>query len=144
LEAIATVGPERPIIDAIPVVDRSRHTVGRLPAAVGALAATAMSAANLARWPWSALAIGALVYLALRSDRLTSSLPLLSALSLGVAALYVMYRQRTDRPPPDFAWPRQFEDVHVLGVLAVLLMLAEYLRVIVVARVRSAEGSSPG
>ena len=47
---------------------------------------------------------------------------------LGVATLAVLYEQRRYRRPPDFVWPQQFDEVHILGVLAVLLLLVEYVR----------------
>ena len=39
-----------------------------------------------------------------------------------------MVEQRRFRHPPDFVWPQQFENVHVLAVLALLLLFADYLR----------------
>ena len=54
--------------------------------------------------------------------------PLLAAGSLGVATLAVLYEQRRYRRPPDFVWPQQFDEVPILGVLAGLLLLVEYVR----------------
>jgi hypothetical protein len=57
-----------------------------------------------------------------------------------MAALYVMAEQIKLRHPPDFVWPRQFDEVHILGVVAILLLAGEYIRMAARIRLR---GRSP-
>ena len=39
-----------------------------------------------------------------------------------------MIEQILERHPPDFVWPKQFAEFHVLGVLTILLLAVEYVR----------------
>jgi hypothetical protein len=123
-------GPDRPGLGPVPLLDRDRRALlpGRTALAYGVLVAVA-TAVNLPQWPLLlALGLGALTYGGLRHPRVGSLAPLLAAGSLGVATLAVLYEQRRYRRPPDFVWPQQFDEVHILGVLAVLLLLVEYVR----------------
>jgi hypothetical protein len=39
-----------------------------------------------------------------------------------------MIEQVLERHPPDFVWPKQFSEFHVLGVLTILLLAVDYVR----------------
>ena len=39
-----------------------------------------------------------------------------------------MVEQSRFHHPPGFGWPRYFEEVHILGVVTILLVLAAYAR----------------
>lgn len=86
---------------------------------------------NLPQWPLAAPAIGLMVLLSLRVRRIGSLAAVAAAVCLGLASLYIMIQQRRFRYPPVFVWPQQFERVHILGVLAILLIAAEYLRAVI-------------
>ena len=49
---------------------------------------------------------------------------------LGLAALYIITGQIRHRYLSDFSWPQQFTRVHVLGLLAIFLALAEGIRAV--------------
>jgi len=91
--------------------------------------------------PWHLLAAPALAAAAAAAVRLRSArglLPLLASASLGVTALYVLIQQYRFRYPPDFVWPQQFEAVHILGVLAILCLAADYAVTVTLAGTRGA------
>ena len=107
-------------------------------AATGAAAAavTALAALSLPDWHVLALAAGLVVVLALRHRHLWWLAPMVSALSLGCAALFVLIQQYRFRYPPDFSWPTRFETVHILGVAAILALAADYAVSLARARAR--------
>ena len=66
---------------------------------------------------------------------------------LAVAALYIVTGQIRHDYLSDFSWPQQFTRVHVLGLLAVFLALAEGIRAVAGRppdTPRHPEGSAPG
>ena len=83
---------------------------------------------NLADWHIAALGIGTIVAFSLSYPRWWTRPALYSALLLGVAALSIMITQHRFRYPPDFVWPQQFDNVHVLAVIALLLLSADYVQ----------------
>ena len=83
---------------------------------------------NLPEWHWAAVVVGVIGAVGLWRPRWWNRPALYGALVLGLAALSIMIDQRRFRYPPDFVWPQQFEGVHVLGVIALLLLFADYLR----------------
>jgi len=98
---------------------------------VAGLALGAFALVTLPTWYWQALAAvpyAALVIVALRWHRGRGLLGVAGAGALGLAAGYYVLQQVRNRFPADFVWPQLFTRVNVLGVLAVLLLLAEAAR----------------
>ena len=99
--------------------------------AVAALTTAAVAAVTLPQWPtWLPLAaaLAAITAISLHWQR-AGPLPLAAAAtSLGIAAAWIMISQYRFRHPPDFAWPQRFEEVHILGMLTVLLIAATYIQ----------------
>ena len=126
-------GPEQPELVPLPLLGASPPVGGpsRLlsarwgPAMAAGVAAGLFAVVNLPRWPAASIAVAASVVLAARRPRLWLNPALVGALALGVAALSIMIDQRRFRFPPGFGWPQQFADVHVLGVLCLLLLFAD-------------------
>lgn len=130
----ADLGPESPLL-AWPYLQPDPRPVASTRSwVVAALLVAGLALLNLPQWPALALLLGAATAATLRRRRFSSLLGLAGAVSLGIAALYVMVEQRRFRHPPDFVWPQQFDEVHILGVLAVLWLLAEYLRDAIASR----------
>lgn len=119
-----------------------RPAPGQLAAGAAAAAAAGVAAVNLPTGrPWHLLAAPALAAAAVAALRLRPArglLPLLASASLGIAALYVLIQQYRFRYPPDFVWPQQFEAVHILGVLAILCLAADYAVTVTLAGARGA------
>jgi hypothetical protein len=83
---------------------------------------------NLPSWPLAALAIACVAAFAV-ARREGARLPAALAASLfAVTSLLIMIEQVLERHPPDFGWPKQFADFHVLGVVTILLLAVEYVR----------------
>ena len=123
--APARAEPSRPMLR----LPWNPETSVRPPAAAtgaAAAAVTALAALSLPDWHVLALAAGVVVVLPLRHRRLWWLAPMVSALSLGSAALFVLIQQYRFRYPPDFSWPTRFETVHILGVAAILALAADY------------------
>jgi arabinofuranan 3-O-arabinosyltransferase len=59
-----------------------------------------------------------------------------------VAAYYVVQQYRL-RHPPDFGWPRQFEEVHSLGLLVVFLLAADVFSSFIGSRTRPSGRQEP-
>jgi hypothetical protein len=75
-------------------------------------------------------AVGLATFLVYRWSRGRAWLGLAGAASLGLAALYIVTGQIRHDYLSDFSWPQQFTRVHVLGLLAVFLALAEGVRAV--------------
>ncbi len=75
-----------------------------------------------------ALPVGLAVGVAWRWRRGRGALGLLAAASLGAAGAYHVVWQWRFAFPADFVWPQLFERVDVLGVAAVVLLVAEAAR----------------
>ncbi len=122
-------GGPLPEIGPLPLLQPSRGSArawrSAIPAAIGV---GLFSLVNLPQWPLAAVVVGLIVLAGLRHPRVGALAAALSAMSLGLASLYIMIQQRRFRYPPVFVWPQQFERVHILGVLAILLIAAEYVR----------------
>ncbi|MDE0067929.1 MAG: alpha-(1-_3)-arabinofuranosyltransferase family protein [Acidimicrobiaceae bacterium] len=124
-------GPDLPVIDpavagstsARPAPPGSGRRVG-----FGFVLAFGFALANLPQWHMAAVVVGAVAALGVWSPRWWNRPALYAALLLGLAAVSIMVEQRRFRHPPDFVWPQQFENVHILAVLALLLLFADYLR----------------
>ena len=126
----ADLGPALPTL-LWPFGDIADREVSTRAGVVASFGVTAIALVNLPQWPLAAGFIGIVLAVALFRPRFSIALPLLAALSLGVAALYVLIEQYRFRHPPDFVWPQQFEEVHILGVLTILLVMAEYAREVI-------------
>ena len=111
-------------------------------AVVTAAAVTALAALSLPDWQVLAPTAGLAVVLALRHRRLWWLAPMVAALSLGCAALYVLIQQYRFRYPPDFSWPTRFETVHILGVAAIVALAADYAVALARARAHRRDGTA--
>ncbi|MEJ5256232.1 MAG: alpha-(1-_3)-arabinofuranosyltransferase family protein [Acidimicrobiales bacterium] len=106
-------------------------------ALVAAALLSSVSFLNLsfAGWlPALSLLVGGATYAALRAPRGRGWLALGGVGCLAAAYGYIVISQLRHRHVPDFIWPAQFERVHVLGVLAVLLLAAEAVREVALRR----------
>ncbi len=122
-------GGPQPEIGPLPLLSSGRRVVRSWRVALGASTGfAAFAALNLPQWLPVAALMGLVLLAGLRWRRFGAAAALGAALSLGLASLYIMIQQRRFRYPPVFVWPQQFERVHILGVLAVLLIAAEYVR----------------
>ncbi|MFN8037859.1 MAG: alpha-(1-_3)-arabinofuranosyltransferase family protein [Acidimicrobiales bacterium] len=114
-----------------PAARGERASVRTRTAAVAGLVLGAFALVTLPTWYWQALAAvpyAALVIVAFRWHRGRGLLGVAGAGALGLAAGYYVLQQVRNRFPADFVWPQLFTRVNVLGVLAVLLLLAEAAR----------------
>lgn len=124
-------GPELPVLDPIVGFSTTRRTPSAGSArliAGGALSALGFALLNLPQWHLAAVGVAAIAAVGVWRPRWWNRPALYSALLLGAAALSIMVDQTRFRYPPDFVWPQQFDGVHVLAVLALLLLFADYLR----------------
>ena len=111
-------------------IDPPRRATGRSrrPAVMAAAGAGLFALVNLPSWPLASLAIAGVAAFAV-TRREGARLPAALAASLfAVTSLLIMIEQVLERHPPDFGWPKQFADVHVLGVVTILLLAVEYVR----------------
>jgi len=116
--------------------------------------ATIVSAAAMATFlvlamPWHGLTIPGLVFVVTvllvacyRYRRGRGLLGLVAAGSLAAAALYTVQAQYRHHNPPDFQWPVQFDKVNALGLLTLVLLLAEAGRELLIRR-RNESGGAP-
>jgi hypothetical protein len=95
--------------------------------AVTAAIAAGASWLNLPRLPGLAVAIALAVVLVLRLRIGWLRPATMAAFVLGLTSVAIMIAQRRFRYPPDFGWPQQFADLHVWGVVALLLLATDYL-----------------
>jgi len=109
--------------------------------AVGVLSAGAGAAVVTA--PWIGLLVAGMVGAALLRPRARAALALLPALLLGLAGVYIAYRQQRDHLPPVFEWPTLFPRARTLGWLAIVLLGADAV-VEMVRAPRPAAGHRPG
>ncbi len=122
-------GGPLPEIGPLPLLDPGGRGVRPWPATLASTAGfTVFAALNLPQWLPAAALMGIVLLAGLRWRRFGTAAALGAALSLGLASLYIMIQQYRHRYPPVFVWPQQFERVHILGVLAVLLIAVEYVR----------------
>ena len=130
VRAAARLGPARPEL-VLPVLEAG---TGRAPipaAAIAASGAAMVAVLNLPEWPrwvWIGPLLGMVTFVAARWRRGAGVLLLGAATSLGAAATWIMVEQSRFHHPPGFGWPRYFEEVHILGVVTILLVLAAWAR----------------
>lgn len=128
--------------------EQARDRLSVRAAAAGASLLTLVAFLNLsfAGWlPALSLVVGGATFAALRAPRGRGWLALAGVGCLAAAYAYIVTSQLRHRHVPDFIWPVQFERVHVLGVLAVLLLAAEAVREVALRRRatgRSASGEA--
>lgn len=124
-------GPELPVLDPVVGFFPSARPppVGSLPLVItAAVLASGFALLNLPQWHFAAAGVGAVAAVGVWRPRWWNRPALYSALLLGTAAVSIMVDQSRFRYPPDFAWPQQFEGVHILAVLAMVLLFADWLR----------------
>ncbi|MEM8704971.1 MAG: alpha-(1-_3)-arabinofuranosyltransferase family protein [Actinomycetota bacterium] len=89
---------------------------------------TLFALANLPELEPVAVLVGGAAVVAVR---LTHGARLPAGLAAGlfaITSLLIMIEQVLERHPPDFIWPQQFDRFHVLGVVTILLLAADYVR----------------
>ena len=122
-------GPPQPTLRPLPMLDRPRR---RPPARwrtalfAGAVAG-GFAWLNLPRLPGLAVVVAGLLVAVLRLRIGWLRPATLAAALLGLTSVAIMVAQKRFRYPPDFGWPQQFADLHVYGVVALLLLAADYL-----------------
>jgi arabinofuranan 3-O-arabinosyltransferase len=84
-------------------------------------------AAGLLATPWVGVAVGAATFVALLRPRGRALLSIGAPIALVAAGAFVTIQQARHGYPPVFEWPTYFDDVHVIGWLAVLLLGADAL-----------------
>jgi arabinofuranan 3-O-arabinosyltransferase len=77
--------------------------------------------------PLTGLALGAAAGIGARHETFRRYLLMASPLALGLAALYVLYIQLRWSPQPSFDWPIEMRRPHPLGLLAVLVLVADVI-----------------
>jgi len=105
-------------------------------ATVVALTVGAFAVANLATWSVVGPVIALATWGALRGLLPHRTTSLSAAMAIGIAAAWIAIDQIRFRFPRDFVWPLFFEQAHVLGVVAVLLLAAAALEALVDERSR--------
>jgi arabinofuranan 3-O-arabinosyltransferase len=118
-EATADLLPRLEPPGSRPAVTTRRRAVG------ASVAVTAVSWLLLPPPGLLALVVGGLTYASLRWARGRRLPTVVAAATLAVTGAYYVVQQYRFRFPPDFAWPRQFEAVHALGLVVVLLLLVD-------------------
>ena len=84
-------------------------------------------AAGLLAAPWVGVVVGAATLVALLHPRGRAVLSIGAPLALVAAGAFVTIQQARHGYPAVFEWPTYFDDVHVIGWLAVLLLGADAL-----------------
>jgi hypothetical protein len=77
--------------------------------------------------PVAGLGLGVAAGIGARHETFRRYLLLASPVALGLCTLYVLYIQTRWSPEPSFEWPIQMRRPHVLGWLAVLLLVADVI-----------------
>jgi len=126
-------GPGQPTLRPLPVLDRGVRRPAASPRVIAAAAGliAAFAWLNLPRLPGLALVLAGALALLLRIRIGWLRPATLAAFVLGSTSLAIMIAQRRFRYPPDFGWPQQFADLHVWGVVALLLLAADYITSVV-------------
>ena len=111
----------------VPAHRRRATPVGLMTATLAAAAVGGFALVNLpggSAWVWVAPSIALATWAGLRGvvPRRTNALAGLAA--MGTATAWIAVNQIRFRFPRDFVWPLFFEQVHVLGVVSVLLLAA--------------------
>ena len=124
-----SVGPAHPEIRALPLLDRpsAQSPPNTTVIVISGVVIVAAAFLNLPRLPALSLAIGVATALMVRTALGWLRPALLAATVLGLTAVAIMLAQRANRYPPDFGWPQQFAGLHVWGVVAFVLLVADYL-----------------
>ncbi len=130
---LARTEPDRPVL-RWPWHQAAVQPSSTTAVVIAAAAATALAATSVPDWHAMALLAGVVTVLALRHRRLWWLPPMTAAVSLGIAALFVLIQQYRLRYPPDFIWPFRFESVHIVGMAAILALACDYAVALVQAR----------
>lgn len=78
--------------------------------------------------------VAGVAYVAFRWTRGRTLQAAVAAGLLGVIGLYYVASQIRYRHPPDFIWPQQFDDAHLVGLLVIFLLAGDALREVLLAR----------
>lgn len=128
--AMSRTSAAAPTLIDMPVRGARRRSRALWAVAVGA---GLFALVNLPTWEWSALLVAGVVAVSLTRTE-GARLPAgLAAGLFAITSLLIMVEQALERHPPDFIWPQQFDRFHVLGVVTILLLAADYLRSLVAA-----------
>ena len=92
--------------------------------------------------PMVGVGVGLAVALAMRFATVRTLLRLLPPAAIGVAGLYIAYRQARHHLPPIFEWPTFFGRIRTLGWIAVAALAASAVVELVLERRR--DGPSSG
>ncbi len=128
------VSPATPVAGDDPGLVRPWRQGPTVPIGRAALLSALLGVFVFLNVPFSGLfpllgpAVGLASFLVYRWSRGRGWLGLAGAASLALAALYIVTGQLRHDYLSDFSWPQQFTRVHVLGLLAVFLVLAEAIR----------------
>ena len=109
-----------------------RHGVRGWSVACAGLAVALFASLNLPEARPAALLMGALSVGAIMRPALRRVNGLAAASLFSLTSLLIMIEQTLERHPPDFIWPQQFDNRHVLGVIVVLLLAGDYVRSVLV------------
>jgi len=105
-------------------------------ATVVALSVGAFAQVNLPTWLVVGPVIALVTWGALRGLLPHRATSLVGAMAMAIAAAWIAIDQIRFRFPRDFVWPLFFEQAHVLGVVAVLLLAAAAIEELVDRRSR--------
>jgi arabinofuranan 3-O-arabinosyltransferase len=111
----------------VPGHRRRTTPVGLVTATLSAAAVGGFALVNLpggSVWLWAAPFIALSTWAGLRGVVPQRTTALVGLASMGVATTWIAVDQIRFRFPRDFVWPLFFDQVHVLGVVAVLLLAA--------------------
>jgi arabinofuranan 3-O-arabinosyltransferase len=87
--------------------------------------------------PWVGVMAGGAALTVLLAPRLRWLLTIGAPVALAVTGVYVLVQQSRYNYPPGLDWPSRFDAVHVVGLIAVMLLLTD----VIVDRVRSRAGT---
>ncbi len=123
-------GPATPALAPLPHLGSPARRIRRRANTAWMAVVTVFVLLNLPAHHWLALVVAVLVLSQARMRRPAGVAVAAAGLLYGITALLIMIEQRRFRHPPDFVWPQQFDEYHVLGVAVILLVAAEYARAV--------------
>ncbi len=124
-------GPRQPTMGRLPwLASTTRPTSPRLTLAASTVV-LALSALILPSWVWLAVPLALGTAIVARVARPAGIATIAASGVFGVTALLIMIEQRRFRNPPDFGWPQQYDELHILGMVTILLVAVEYTRAVI-------------
>ena len=131
---VGALTPDPPVL--LPGHRRRSTPIPVSTATVVALGVGAFALLNLPVWPWAGPGIALGTWAALRGLLPLRTTALVGTMAMGIAAAWIAIDQIRFRFPRDFVWPLFFEQAHVIGVVAVLLLAAAAIESLVEHRER--------